>query len=115
MIYATRIQRERIVNGEQMAGYGEELRLNRDHIQRYAPRDAIILHPLPRDSRTGAFDLGTDLDNLPQLAIFRQADNGVTMRMALFASVLGLTENLEDYFVKRRGFRPASPGRRLEK
>lgn len=115
VIYATRIQRERIVNGEQMAGYGEELRLNRDHIQRYAPRDAIILHPLPRDSRAGAFDLGTDLDNLPQLAIFRQADNGVTMRMALFASVLGLTENLEDYFVKRRCFRPASPGRRLEK
>lgn len=101
VIYATRIQRERIENGEQMEGYGEAFRLNRHTIEQYAPKDVVIMHPLPRDSREGAYDLSTDLDALPNLAIFRQADNGVTMRMALFASVLGVDKNLENYFIKR--------------
>lgn len=106
VIYATRIQRERISGGEQMEGYGEQFRINAAAIRRYAAPEAIIMHPLPRDSREGAFDLSTDLDTLPQLAIFRQTDNGVTMRMALFASVLGVTENIENYFHERRGWRP---------
>lgn len=114
VIYATRIQRECIENGEKLEGYSEALRLNRANVERYAPADAIILHPLPRDSRAGAYDLGTDLDDLPRLAIFRQADNGVTMRMALFASVLGVADELEKYFVPRRGFVPEHYGRRLK-
>lgn len=106
VIYATRIQRERIEGGEQMEGYGEQFRINARAIKHYATPDAIIMHPLPRDSRVGAFDLSTDLDDLPQLAIFRQTDNGMTMRMALFASVLGVADNLEAYFHERRGYRP---------
>lgn len=106
VIYATRIQRERIQGGEQMEGYGEHFRINAAAIRRYAQPDTIIMHPLPRDSREGAFDLSTDLDNLPQLAIFRQADNGVTMRMAMFAAVLGVSDNLEDYFHDYRAYRP---------
>ncbi|MDO4434969.1 MAG: aspartate carbamoyltransferase [Cardiobacteriaceae bacterium] len=106
VIYATRIQRERIVGGEEMEGYGEGLRLNRSVIETYAPSDVVIMHPLPRDSREGAFDLGTDLDTLPQLAIFRQADNGLTMRMALFACVLGVEEDLEDTFTPNHAYRP---------
>lgn len=106
VIYATRIQRERIAGGEQMEGYGEQFRINAAAIRRYATPETVIMHPLPRDSREGAFDLATDLDGFPQLAIFRQADNGVTMRMALFASVLGVTSNLESYFHERRGWRP---------
>lgn len=105
VIYATRIQRERIA-GEAPEGYGEQFRLNRQAVSRFAPEDVVILHPLPRDSRPGAFDLSTDLDDMPQLAVFRQADNGVTMRMAIFACVLGVEEGIERYFRERHVYRP---------
>lgn len=112
VIYATRIQRERIT-GEALEGYGEQFRLNRAAISRYANKDAVIMHPLPRDSRAGAFDLSTDLDDLPQLAIFRQADNGVTMRMAIFACLLGVEDILEAHFYQKRGYRPLHRAARI--
>lgn len=106
VLYATRIQRERIEGGEHMEGYGEQFRINAAAIEKYASTDTIIMHPLPRDSREGAFDLATDLDRLPQLAIFRQADNGVTMRMAIFVSMLGVSDNLEAHFSPLSLYRP---------
>jgi len=48
------------------------------------------MHPLPRDSREDAHDLSTDLDADSRLAIFRQADNGIPVRMAIFAVLLGV-------------------------
>jgi aspartate carbamoyltransferase catalytic subunit len=48
------------------------------------------MHPLPRDSREGANDLSTDLNPDPRLAIFRQTDNGIPVRMAIFAVLLGV-------------------------
>ncbi|MDO4643211.1 MAG: aspartate carbamoyltransferase [Cardiobacteriaceae bacterium] len=106
IIYATRIQRERIEGGEEMEGYSEDYRINRAAIENYAEKDVVIMHPLPRDGRAGAFDLSTDLDDLPNLAIFRQADNGVTMRMAIFATVLDVHTDIERHFHKWTGFRP---------
>lgn len=105
VLYATRIQRERIQNGEQMEGYSERFRIDTAAIGRLATPETVIMHPLPRDSRAGAFDLANDLDDHPQLAIFRQADNGVTVRMALFALVLGVAGDLEKCFHERRGYR----------
>ena len=43
-----------------------------------------ILHPLPRVG-----EIAKDVDDLPGAAYFRQAQNGVAMRMALLALVLG--------------------------
>ena len=54
------------------------------------------MHPLPRDSRSDANELDTDLYKNPNLAIFRQADNGVVIRMAMFALVLGVEDQIED-------------------
>ena len=48
------------------------------------------MHPLPRDSRENASDLDADLNENPNLAIFRQTDNGVLIRMALFALILAV-------------------------
>jgi aspartate carbamoyltransferase catalytic subunit len=48
------------------------------------------MHPLPRDSRKEANELDNDLNLHPSLAIFRQTDNGVLIRMALFALTLGV-------------------------
>jgi aspartate carbamoyltransferase catalytic subunit len=52
------------------------------------------MHPLPRDSRANANELDNDLNLHPNLAIFRQADNGVVIRMALFALVLGVENSV---------------------
>ena len=51
-----------------------------------------FMHPLPRDSTPGAIDLATDLDRDPRLAIFRQTDNGIPIRMAVFALLLGVDQ-----------------------
>jgi aspartate carbamoyltransferase catalytic subunit len=42
------------------------------------------MHPLPRVD-----EINTDVDALPNAAYFRQAKNGVSIRMALLAQVLG--------------------------
>ena len=42
------------------------------------------MHPLPRVD-----EIATDADDLPNAAYFRQAKNGVYVRMALLAMVLG--------------------------
>ena len=57
----------------------------------------MIKHPLPRDSRPEANELDTDLNDLDSLAIFRQAQNGVLVRMALFALTLGVEDKLTQY------------------
>ena len=52
----------------------------------------MIMHPLPRDSRAGSHDLSVDLNVDPRLAIFRQTDNGIPIRMAIFAKLLGVDQ-----------------------
>ena len=52
------------------------------------------MHPLPRDSRAEANELDNDLNDNPNLAIFRQTDNGVVIRMALFALVLDVVDQV---------------------
>jgi aspartate carbamoyltransferase catalytic subunit len=60
------------------------------------------MHPLPRDSTAQSNDLSTDVDADPRLAIFRQSDSGVPIRMALFSIVLGVEDQV------RRDLRPAT-------
>jgi aspartate carbamoyltransferase catalytic subunit len=45
---------------------------------------AILLHPLPRVD-----EIATEVDADPRAAYFRQAHNGVFIRMALLEHVLG--------------------------
>ena len=89
VVYATRVQRERLT-GELIDSFLSAFEVNKKVIDQYCKKDVIIMHPLPRDSRPGAHDLNTDLDGDPRLAIFRQTDNGVPVRMAIFASILGV-------------------------
>lgn len=55
------------------------------------------MHPLPRDSRAEANELDNDLNQNPNLAIFRQADNGILVRMALFALILNVADEVDQY------------------
>lgn len=98
VVYCTRIQQERLTESE-LAGHNDLFNINKALIEPNAKADAIILHPLPRDSREDAFDLSTDLDGDPRLKIFTQAANGIPVRMALFVHCLGLENEVGKDFV----------------
>jgi aspartate carbamoyltransferase catalytic subunit len=99
ILYATRIQKERM-GGEGLEAYPASFRIDRAAVKAYCAKHTVILHPLPRDSTPGANDLADDLDRDPRLAIFRQTDNGIPVRMAIFAILLGVdhlvTKDLRD-------------------
>ena len=57
--------------------------LSREIIERINP-GVTVLHPLPRVD-----EITSDVDGLPGAAYFRQANNGVCVRMALIALVMG--------------------------
>lgn len=95
--YSTRIQEERFANKEEANLYRGRYRLNQAIYTRFCDPNTVIMHPLPRDSREGAKELDNDLNNNPNLAIFRQTDNGLLVRMALFALILDVTDQVESY------------------
>jgi len=110
LIYATRIQSERYEEGELLEGYSENFRINKRIVDTYLSSDTVILHPLPRDSRPNAYDLSDDLNADPRLAIFRQTDNGMNIRMALFALVMGVEEELSSSLKDVRWAKPKKVG-----
>lgn len=89
VVYATRIQKERFAD-ESIEGYTPEFQINQALVDSVCGPDTLIMHPLPRDGRAGANDLSTDLNHDSRLAIFRQTDNGIPVRMAIFAVLLGV-------------------------
>ena len=82
VVYQTRIQKERFedealyrqVRGTYLIGPAE--------MERLRP-DAILMHPLPRVD-----EISPEVDADPRAAYFRQARNGVQIRMALLDTVL---------------------------
>ena len=95
IIYVTRVQEERFNNKEDANKYRGLLSLNQSIYTANCEPNTVIMHPLPRDSRSDANELDRDLYANPNLAIFRQADNGVVIRMAMFALVLGVEDKIE--------------------
>jgi aspartate carbamoyltransferase catalytic subunit len=97
IVYSTRIQEERFPDREQADSYRGRLRLNQAIYTQHCEPNSVIMHPLPRDSRAEANELDRDLDQNPNLAIFRQTDNGLLIRMALFALVLDVVDLVDKY------------------
>ncbi|WP_337843042.1 aspartate carbamoyltransferase [Rheinheimera sp.] len=97
IVYQTRIQEERFPSQEEANKYRGKFRLNQEIYTRHCKSNTVIMHPLPRDSRLEANELDNDLNLNPNLAIFRQADNGVLVRMALFALTLGVEQLVSKY------------------
>lgn len=95
--YATRIQAERFANAEEAMLYRGRYRLNQAVYTQYCKPNTVIMHPLPRDSRAEANELDNDLNDNPNLAIFRQADNGILVRMALFALILDVADQVDTH------------------
>jgi aspartate carbamoyltransferase len=83
VLYMTRIQKERFAHPEEYDRLKDSYVLTREMVERIRP-ELTIMHPLPRVN-----EITTDVDSLPGAAYFRQARNGVYVRMALIAMVLG--------------------------
>jgi aspartate carbamoyltransferase len=83
VLYMTRIQKERFADPQEYERLKGSYILNREMIERLNPK-LVVLHPLPRVN-----EITTDVDDLSNAAYFRQVRNGVYIRMALIASVMG--------------------------
>ncbi len=83
VLYVTRIQKERFPDIEDYKSVAGAYRINADLLQN-AKSKMRILHPLPRVD-----EIAPDVDNTKHAAYFRQAFNGVPVRMALLEELIG--------------------------
>ncbi len=97
IVYSTRIQEERFPSAQEADLYRGRFRINQAIYTENCQPNTVIMHPLPRDSRAEANELDADLDDNPNLAIFRQTDNGILVRMALFALVLDVVDQVDQH------------------
>lgn len=82
MLYMTRIQQERFDSEEEYRKQRGVYCLTKAKME-YAPRNMIVMHPLPRVD-----EIEVTVDDDPRAAYFRQANNGMYVRMALILYTL---------------------------
>lgn len=102
VVYWTRVQKERLISMLKACGTGgSDAQLARDadelyrrvqgqftitpDVMAWMRPDAILMHPLPRVN-----EITPECDNDPRAAYFRQAANGLPVRLALLEWVLGV-------------------------
>jgi aspartate carbamoyltransferase catalytic subunit len=83
LIYMTRIQKERFTDLTEYERVRGSYIIDGEFLRRLKKK-ITILHPLPRVD-----EISPDVDAYPGAAYFRQVRNGVFVRMALLATVLG--------------------------
>ena len=84
IIYMTRVQRERFPDPMEYERVKDSCILTADMLK--GCKDNMrILHPLPRVN-----EITTDVDSTPYAYYFQQAQNGVYVRQALMAAILGV-------------------------
>ena len=83
IIYMTRVQRERFPDPLEYERVKDSCILSADMLEGCKP-NMRVLHPLPRVN-----EITTDVDKTPYAYYFRQAQNGVYVRQALMAAILG--------------------------
>jgi aspartate carbamoyltransferase catalytic subunit len=84
VLYMTRVQKERFDNIGDYNKVKDAFLLKIGHLKKLK-KDAIIMHPLPRLN-----EIDIQIDNDPRAAYFRQAQNGLYVRMALLLYCLDL-------------------------
>ena len=82
ILYMTRVQKERFFNEEDYIRMKDCYILDKDKMKLAKP-DMYVLHPLPRVN-----EISVEVDEDPRAAYFRQAQNGVYVRMALIMTLL---------------------------
>jgi aspartate carbamoyltransferase len=83
VLYITRVQKERFTD---LADYEQikDMYVVDDELMAQAKERMIVMHPLPRIN-----EIAYSVDSDPRAAYFRQMRNGMYIRMALLAAVLG--------------------------
>ena len=84
VLYMTRVQKERFPNIEDYEKVKDLYLLRKEHLNTLK-KEAIIMHPLPRVN-----EIDPRIDSDHRACYFRQAENGLYVRMALFLYVFGL-------------------------
>ncbi len=83
VLYVTRIQKERFPDAAEYAKVKGAYKIDLKTLKG-VKKDMIILHPLPRVD-----EIAAEVDGTPQAKYFQQVWNGIVVRMALLALVLG--------------------------
>ena len=83
LIYMTRIQKERFTDLSEYERVKGSYIINEKFLAEIKKK-IVILHPLPRVD-----EISQEVDSYPGAAYFRQMRNGVFVRMALLAMILG--------------------------
>jgi len=82
VVYQTRVQKERFTDPLEFEQARTAIRID-GAVMRRLPATAIVMHPLPRVD-----EIAPEVDADPRAAYFRQAANGVAIRMALLEMLL---------------------------
>lgn len=85
LIYMTRIQKERFTDLSEYEKVSGSYVIDEDFLKEINKK-IVILHPLPRVN-----EISPAVDEFPLAAYFRQVRNGIYVRMALLAMVMGKT------------------------
>ena len=83
VLYVTRVQRERFFNEEDYIRLKDSYIIDMAKIKS-AKQELMILHPLPRVN-----EIAAEVDADPRAFYFKQAKNGMYVRMALIMALLG--------------------------
>jgi len=83
VLYVTRIQKERFPDAEEYSRVVGAYKINNELLKE-AKKDLIVMHPLPRVT-----EIDPEVDKTPHALYFKQAFNGVPVRMALLSLVSG--------------------------
>lgn len=83
VLYVTRIQKERFSDPKQYEEVKDYFEITSE-VMAHAKEKMVLMHPLPRVG-----EIHYHVDDDPRAAYFRQVKNGMYVRMALLAAVLG--------------------------
>ena len=86
VLYVTRIQKERFPDLAEYAKVKGAYKIDLEMLKT-AKEDLVIMHPLPRVD-----EIADEVDETPHARYFQQVWNGIVMRMALLALILGAVE-----------------------
>jgi len=87
VLYMTRVQRERFFNEEDYVKLKDRYILDNAKLAG-AKENLMILHPLPRVN-----EIAAEVDKDPRAMYFKQAKNGMYIRMALIMALLGAKDD----------------------
>ncbi len=86
VLYVTRIQRERFPDAAEYEKVAGAYRVDNNVLSK-ANKDIIVMHPLPRVT-----EIAPEVDSTEHALYFKQAFNGVPVRMALIALIFDVVQ-----------------------